>query len=120
MDDTFKDEEKLYRAVVPKDMYFKENGTLTSAAFKDSSGCSVDRGDNRTDEEAAIFMKKNLEGEIYRIQVSNCREKEIHIQYEPEEENPYHSALYKNSAKEKMTQGQCKHLASVAVLVASA
>lgn len=117
MDDFFEESEKLYRAVIPEGMYIKENGELTSAAFKSETGCSVDRGRNRSDEEASSFMKQNLNGSVYVFAVRNCRERTIHIEYEPTETNPFHSGLYKNSTLEKMTRGQLKHLASVARLV---
>ncbi len=119
MDDFFADEEKLYRAVIPKDMFIKADGSVTSAAFKVSNGCSVDRGNYRTDEEAAAFMKRSLQGSIYSLTVKICREKDVFVKYEPEENNPYHSGLYKNDELEKMTPSQCRHLASSVQLVMS-
>lgn len=109
--------EKLYRAVQPKDMYFKEDGSLSSAAFKSSNGCSVDRGDGRTDIEAADFMMKKLTGDIYRIDVGDCIEKDVFIRHEPVEDDPYHSGLYRDKGLSDMTQGQCKYLSKVAVKV---
>lgn len=115
MVDIFEIGEKLYRAVRPEQI--KEDGSLSSAAFKTSKGCSVDRGDGRTDQEAAKFMRKKLSGDIYRINVGDCYEKEIFIHYEPLEDDPYHSGLYRNEEMKDMTTGQCRHLTRLAVKV---
>lgn len=117
MDDCFEDEEKLYRAVIPKDMYIKKDGSLTSAAFKATDGCSVDRGNYRNDNDAVSFMRKTLEGSVYSILVKTCRERDIYIKYEPTDGNPFHSGLYKDLSLSKMTPGQCKYLAQSAVFV---
>ncbi len=117
MDNTFKDDEKLYRAIKPIELYEKENGRIASAAFKRSNGCSVDRGNGRSDEEAKQFLMRGKEGIVCVFYVRDCRSKEIYIRYEPIEENPYHSGLYKNEDRVKMTSSQCRHLASVAKFV---
>ena len=69
MDNYFKDDEQLYRAVIPKEMFIKKDGSLTSAAFKATEGCSVDRGNYRNDEEAVSFIKRTLKGSVYSILV---------------------------------------------------
>ena len=54
MDDRFSIDEKLYRAVFPpaiKDMFWRKDGTVSSAAFADPKGLSVDRGNHREDSE---------------------------------------------------------------------
>ena len=118
MNNEFELEERLYRAVVPNDIYIKSDGSISSAAFKCSNGCSVDRGNGRTDEEAANFLRTKLMGNIYGFKVEECIKKDIFIRFEPvEDEDPYHCGLYKNSTLEKMTNGQCKHLAMVAYLI---
>lgn len=50
MDNTFTDSERLYRAVYPPShpgMYWKKDGTLSSAAFAEPKGLSVERGNYR-------------------------------------------------------------------------
>ena len=50
MDNTFELNEKLYRAVYPPDvaeMFWRKDGTISSAAFADPRGLSVNRGNNR-------------------------------------------------------------------------
>lgn len=118
MDEHFDNNEKLYRAVKPEGIYHKDDGSLSSAAFKSSNGCSVDRADGRSDVEAAKFMLASLSGDIYRIGVDNCLEKDIYVKYEPIEGiNPYHSGLYRNEGLNDMTNSQCKFLSRVAIKV---
>ena len=53
MDNTFPNCEKLYRAVFPESymqMFWRKDGTVSSAAFTDKQGLSVERGDFREDE----------------------------------------------------------------------
>lgn len=115
MDESFSDEEeKLYRAVKPEGMYIKEDGSISSAAFKSSNGCSVDRGDYRDDVEAANFMKQKLQGDVYKFRVMDCNIKQIFMQYDPQANDEFHTNLFKNCSLEKMTSAQCKYLASVA------
>ncbi|PWJ70831.1 hypothetical protein B0O40_0681 [Ruminococcaceae bacterium R-25] len=98
MDDFFEPDEKLYRAVRPCSIYYKEDGSLSSAAFKSSNGCSVDRGNGRSDKEAVQFILSNLTGDVYSISVDYCISKNIFVHYEPiEDKNPYHCGLYKNN-----------------------
>ena len=59
MDNFFPSDEKLYRAVLPYEMFLREDGSLTSAAFRDRKGLSVDRGNDRPDLDAAAFMRQS-------------------------------------------------------------
>lgn len=120
MDEIFCADEKLYRAVIPCNMYIKEDGSLSSAAYKSHDGCSVDRGNGRDDQEAADFMLMHLKGNIYSVEVSDCESKDIYVKYEPTEENVYHSGLYKNIQREDMTKGQCRFLAQASKLIRGA
>ena len=65
MDNTFPDTEKLYRAVFPPEMaamYWKEDGSLSSAAFADPKGLSVERGNYRNDKDVAESMQERFQG----------------------------------------------------------
>ena len=65
MDNQFKADEKLYRAVYPPEvmnMYWRRDGRLSSAAFADPNGLSVDRGDYRSDDEVVQEMVKRFSG----------------------------------------------------------
>lgn len=120
MNENFNADEKLYRAVIPSDMFIKEDGSLSSAAYKSHDGCSVDRGNGRDDQEAADFMLMHLKGNIYSVEVSDCESKDIFVKYEPTEGNIYHSELYKNTQREDMTKSQCRFLAQVSKLIRGA
>ena len=53
MDNIFPKNEKLYRAVYPPEaaeLFWKADGSISSAAFADPKGLSVDRGDFRVDD----------------------------------------------------------------------
>ena len=75
MDNNFSLTEKLYRAVLPTDMFWKDNGKVSSAAFLSrKGGCSVDRGFFRDDNAVVLDMeKRNLKGDIIAVTVLNCR-----------------------------------------------
>ena len=47
MNDKFFGDEGLYRAVLPTEMFWKKNGRVSSAVFRDKNGLSVDRGVTR-------------------------------------------------------------------------
>lgn len=96
MNDIFEIDEKLYRAVYPpeiRDMFWKENGTVSSAAFYDSKGCSVDRGNFRTDDEVVEDMKSRFEGSIVSVTVGECEAVKAVIVYKPSK-NLFHSEIH--------------------------
>lgn len=65
MDERFSPEESLYRAVYPPElasMFWRKDGTLSSAAFADPKGLSVDRGYFRKDSEVVDSMRKRFTG----------------------------------------------------------
>lgn len=112
MDIDFPNEEKLYRAVQPFDMFWKENGTVSSAAFHDKRGLSVDRGDFRTDVKVAEAMiGRGLKGRIVSFFVKDCRDVNAIVLYKPEDMNLYHSEIHRNKTKPALTKSQMKHLA---------
>lgn len=43
MDSVFYNNEKLYRAILPIEPFKKSDGSISSAAFKDKNGLSVDK-----------------------------------------------------------------------------
>ena len=65
MDEHFDRNEKLYRAVYPPeimDMFWKRDGSVSSAAFADANGLSVDRGDHRNDADVVKDMSSRFSG----------------------------------------------------------
>ena len=55
----FDNSEVLYRAVLPFKDFWKEDGTVSSAAFKDSNGLSTDRSLNRPPDICIRFLDKH-------------------------------------------------------------
>ena len=118
MTDTFKDDEKLYRAVLPNGIYWKENGKLSSAAFLDRNGLSVDRGNYRPDDEAVRDLQNHLQGSIVSVTVKDCRTVEAAVLYRPSKRNIYHSEVHGSTECPPLSPGQRKHLANAAVVLA--
>ncbi|MBQ4470381.1 MAG: hypothetical protein II917_09635 [Synergistaceae bacterium] len=119
MDNNFSLTEKLYRAVLPTDMFWKDNGKVSSAAFLSrKGGCSVDRGFFRDDNAVVLDMeKRNLKGDIIAVTVLNCREVEAVPIYAPSKNNIYHSEIHGSNEHIPLSPRQRKHLANSAVIV---
>ena len=118
MDASFSRDEQLYRAVLPKDMFWEADGTVSSAAFSDRNGLSVDRGDYRADKEVIKKMMDNgLKGAIIKVTVGNCEDVSACVQYMPIPDNIYHSEIHGTKEKKYLTRGQRKKLAAMAVKV---
>lgn len=70
MNNTFSDCEKLYRAVFPTSyiqMFWKKDGTISSAAFSDREGLSVERGNFRDDKDVIEEMQKFLKDVLFPL-----------------------------------------------------
>lgn len=117
MDDYFEPTEKLFRAVLPEGIFWREDGTLTSAAFKDPNGLSVDRDGGRALKEAVSFLQHHLAGQIVWVTVADCNEVHALVRYLPVEDNIYHSEIHKDEQKKLLSKAQARSLASSAQLV---
>lgn len=124
-EDNFCNEEKLYRAVRPKiDLYIKDNGSITSAAFKsmNNEDLSVDRQMQRSNNEAVGFIAKYKEGYIVSITCENCWEKSINVKYDPvlsddeRANDPYHTVIYRDDERRTLSSSQAKHLSKCCVI----
>ena len=119
LNDNFDKEELLIRAVYPKDVLpslWKEDGSLSSAAFKDKNGLSVSRTGGRSLEEALIATRKRLSGVMVTVTVQNCLDLKLLLRYLPTGEDEYHSEIHRDEKKAGLTSGQAKQLASCAKL----
>ena len=120
MDEVFAGTEKLYRAVYPPeimDMFWKRDGSLSSAAFADPKGLSVDRGNYRTDEEVLADMKKSFTGTIISIYSKHCFDTGAVIHYLPSKRNIYHSEIHGSADTPLLSKIQRRYLAQRAVKV---
>lgn len=114
MDNEFSVDEKLYRAVYPPSygaIYWKKDGTLSSAVFKDRRGLSVERGYFRKDDDVIEEMKKFFAGCIVSFTVQNCKEVDAVIKYKPTSRSKYHSEVHGSEDKILLSSGQCRKLA---------
>lgn len=120
MDNRFPKEEELYRAVYPPDiqeLYWKKDGTLSSAAFKDKRGLSVERGYFREDKVVVDEMRKYFTGVIISVVVKDCYEAQTLIRYLPSDRSKYHSEIHRDKEHKLLSQSQCKILAKKARIV---
>ena len=120
MDNSFKNTEKIYRAVYPPevaDIYWKSDGSVSSAAFADPNGLSVDRGDYRPDDEVLNSMRKKFNGHIISLYVKNCIDTDALVIYLPSKTNPYHSEIHGNESTVLLSKSQRRFLAKKAVIL---
>lgn len=109
----------VFRALHPKRAFEKPNGTVSSAAFKDSNGLSVEIDGGRGDFMVINTMHSYLSGNIVKIGVSICNayDVEIYNDYSP---NKYHRLLLNKQRAEGdycLTQEQCDALAENCELI---
>lgn len=109
MNNNFPSDESLYRAINPVNGFWKTNGKLSSAAFKDGKGLSVDRGDFRPDEIVVDEMSHRLKGSIVKFSVEDCNKIDARVQYDPNEEDQYHS-LVLGKERIRLSDSQAKRL----------
>ena len=117
MDERFLPTELLFRSAKPDlEMYWKPDGTPTSAVFKDSWGTSVDRDGGRTPDEAADFLSARKPGTILYVTVSACYEYGTFVRYCPTDDNPWHSQIQRSEDEPELTTSQAKRLARSAIV----
>lgn len=119
MDNSFKADEKLYRAVYPpeiQDMYWKNNGEVSSAAFYDMRGCSVDRGNYRTDDKVVQDMKSRFTGRIVAVTVEKCIEVGAKVIYKPSKDI-FHSEIHGSDTEIVLNKSQRRSIARNAKIV---
>lgn len=119
MDESFYDEEKLFRAVYPpsyRAMFWKRDGSVSSAAFADPNGLSVNRAGDRNDADAITDMRKAFHGNIVSVLVRNCKETNAVVKYLPSKNNVYHSEIHRNDQTALLSKSQRYYLATHAVI----
>lgn len=117
MDSAFKSSEKLYRAVFPESynpMYWRKDGGVSSAAFRDPDGLSVERGDFRNDEDVIKDMKKFFKGCVVSLTAEQCEDVNAVIRYKPTKRSIYHSEIHGSEDTVMLNASQRKKLASAA------
>ena len=115
MDSTFSVHEKLYRAVFPESymqMFWRKDGSVSSAAFTDEDGLSVERGNFREDKIVIEEMCKFFRGCIISLTVEQCKNANAIIKYKPTKRSAYHSEIHGSKDKPLLSKSQRKKLAS--------
>lgn len=113
MEIPFYAEEKLYRKVPNNPIMWREDGGISTAAFKDSKGMSVDRQMKRSNLEAIETLTSHHSDvkAIVSTSYQFCTETiEALVIYAPCEDNIYHSEIHKDSQKPQLSRGQLKKL----------
>ncbi len=120
MDETFNITEKLYRAVYPPEvaaMYWKNDGTISSAAFADPKGLSVDRGDYRSDNEVISSMRARFSGHIISLYVKNCVDIGAPVRYLPSRSDQYHCEIHGSEDNPLLSKSQRRFLSTRAIIL---
>ncbi len=120
MDNCFDDSEKLYRAVYPPeiaDIFWKKDGSVSSAAFADPKGLSVDRGYFRSDADVILSMKKRFTGHILSLYAKNCTDTGAILRYMPSKSNPYHTEIHGSETTILLSKSQRHELARKSRLI---
>lgn len=120
MENEFREDEKLYRAVYPPEhtqMFWKKNGKVSSAAFYDRNGLSVERGSDRTDDVVVESMHQSFTGRIIYVTVRNCHETEAVVRYLPSKRSIYHSEIHGSENEKLLSPSQRKYLAKEAIVL---
>ena len=92
----FLEGEIFHRVVKPNyNWWVSKENRLSSAAFKDSHGLSVDRAANRSSEEVTNFLKQHLPDGCAEIIISLavCSSTQSRIVSEPTLTNPFHMLI---------------------------
>ncbi|MBQ7635815.1 MAG: hypothetical protein IJS80_00770 [Lachnospiraceae bacterium] len=117
MKEQFEINEMLYRAVYPPEimpMFWKENGELSSAVFKDKKGLSVERAGDRDEKTTLTQMRMFFYGTIVGVLAGDCKTCGAELRYLPTKRSKYHSEIHGSENRVMLSQAQCKYLASVA------
>lgn len=119
MDDQFDPSELLLRAVYPPDRRpdMWHGNRVSSAAFKDKNGLSVDRLYDRNIDDGIRSMRTKLHGHIISITVNDCNNVSAHVVYRPSQNNAYHSEIHGSPDTIILDDYQCLILSRKAVVV---
>ena len=117
MTEQFEAYEKLYRAVYPPEImpvFWKENGEISSAVFKDKKGLSVERSGDRDENAVIADMRTFFRGLIISLKVRDCEVCRAVLKYLPTKRSIYHSEIHGSEEQVLLSQSQCKYLAKTA------
>ena len=120
MTEQFDTYEMLYRAVYPPEimpMFWKANGEISSAVFKDKKGLSVERSGHRSENEVIDAMRLFFYGTIIRLYAGDCLACGAVLKYLPTKRSIFHSEVHGSESRKLLSQSQCKYLAKTAIII---
>lgn len=110
--------EILFRAIRAYPPFIKEDNSISSAAFKDKNGLSVDMKADRGELECVQSLKNRFMGIIVKLTVQDCNNINAIVEHCPiYNENMYHCEIISNVNKKLLTQSQAKYLANIAKII---
>lgn len=94
MDDRFAPNEYLYRGLHP--MWVEADNTVSSAAFKDKNGISVDRGGDRKEQECVdrLFGTLPKIKGVCKLTCGDVEDCDAITKYLPLSDNEFHSEIH--------------------------
>ena len=109
MNEQFEPTERLFRSV--RDIYWREDGSLDSNAFRYRKGLSVDRDGGRSAEAATEFLFSNVPGTIVSVSAGICNDNDVLIRPSPSPNNTWHCELHASETQVQLTMKQAYALA---------
>ncbi len=112
----FKDEESLFRKIPNNPVMKREDGSISSAVFKDSKGCSVDRQLDRELKDVfdSFITRFNDVQAIADVKYQDCIDVNTIVKEVPLENNKYHCEIHRSEEKAQLTSGQARRLSKMA------
>lgn len=114
LDSIIGQEEYLYRGL--STYWIKTDGSISSGAFKDPKGVSVDRSGGRDEDDCVINLSR-FAG-VCRIKnndvYNKCDAVSVHC---PSISNKYHSEIHKSETEIHLSKSQSKKLAQNSIIV---
>ena len=117
----FKDDERFFRKIPNLPNYIMENEKgerrISSAAFKDPRGCSVDRQANRTPESiqnklyVQFCQKKSGVGAVADVSFKDCCDADAVVKEMPSKSNPFHCEIHRSETQIELSRSQLRKLA---------
>lgn len=99
-------------------MFWRKDGTISSAAFADAKGLSVDRGNYSPDTEVIPSMQSRFTGRILSLYVKNCKDIGAVVRYLPSAKNKYHTEVHGSVSTPMLSKSQRLFLSKKAVIIA--
>lgn len=111
------DREYLYRGIV-ENFWNYERGTISSAAFKDKNGTSVDRDAGRDRNDCIRFLQsKKSFFAIFRVKTFDVRAIQAIVEYLPTNENIFHSEIHDSPGRPQIRSSKANKISRKAEMV---